>query len=101
MTWGEGGVRRVAAHGGGRFETYPYGAKQVMLVEGEGWFPNRPYVEGTERNADGHPQGLPQLRRAWIPAPVFTGAGSARGKRREGWVPACARTREGEISPPS
>ena len=32
--------------------------------------------------------------------PVFTREGSLREQRREGWVPACARTREGEAFTP-
>ena len=58
----------------------PTVAKQVMLVEGGGRFPNRPYVEGTERNTDGNPQGLPQLGRAWITAPVVHGGRLCAGE---------------------
>ncbi len=73
MTWGEEGVRRVGAHGGGRFETCPYGAKQVMLVEGEGGSRTAPTWRARNATQTGILKGCPNWGGHGFPHPSSRG----------------------------
>ena len=67
----------------GKFETCPYVRGSIGIMEGrDGRFANRPYEEGGRM--DGGRMALRDWK-GWIPAFVFTGAGSAREQRVGMW----------------
>ena len=67
----------------GKFETCPYVRGRIGIMEGrDGRFANRPYEEGGGWMVDGWRCGW---GKGWVPAFVFTGAGSAREQRVGMW----------------
>ena len=67
----------------GKFQTCPYVRGSIGIMWGrDGRFANRPYEEGG-RMVDGWRCG--QDWKGWVPAFVFTGAGSAREQRVGMW----------------